>query len=215
MTAIAVAAAGAAGCGEDEIIGRDPGGGSRGLLVRAELEREGDGAATMAAAAVTVQRGGVAVLDADVFLETPGGEVGVPHVGGGLYRVTVDGWRGLHGLCVYAGEDYLDGAIAVPDVPEIVSPGPTEIVDPARAHGGAVRVAWAGERGDRIVAEMRDFAYDGKDQGGVDVPAIYWTDAEQVLRVTRENGVHLAGGVEGSVLIARARAERRIFVKTE
>ena len=194
-------------CG-DGGVRSDPGGGTGTLLVRADVEVDGEGAGLR----VTVDRNGQDVDDALVTIRSDGGDVTLPLVGGGEYRAEQAGWNDWYDLEVRAGDDWLDGGIETPDLPIITDPSGDAPLDPHTVDGGQVRVAWTGE--DAMTARVRvgDFEDRGADDGEVMVPATAFNDGEMEISVRRENAVDLAGGASGSRLTAQADADARIFV---
>lgn len=202
-----LAAAALAACGSDGIT-TDPGRGSGTLLVDGSVGYEG-GAAELR---VTVERAGVAVLDAVVEMESDLGTVALVHEGGGSYRALQAGWGDGYLLRVEAGEDYLEGAIDAPAAVQLTEPDPLVPFDPHLAANGMVLVRWAGDGADAARVKTKDFEWTGVDAGELQVPAIVFVEASQELEVRRENRVILAGGAPGSDLNAHFDAKVTLLV---
>ena len=208
LWSIALISSAACGGDDDSLIENDPGEGSGTLLVDATIENDGDGAEIE----VRVDRDGEDVNDAEVVIVHDDGDELLTLEGGGDYRGEHAGWSGSYRIEVTAGEDWLDGSLEAPALPEVVEPSPTEAFDPHEAEDGVVLVAWEGAAGMSARVRTKDFEWEGDDEGALEVPATAFEEEDQELEISRRNSIDLEGGSPGSELTVSARSRTTLIV---
>ena len=208
LWSIALVTSTACGGDDDGFVDSDPGDGSGTLLVRASIENDGDGADIE----VRVDRGGEDVNDAEVVISHDDGDEVLSLEGGGDYRGDHPGWSDSYRIEVTAGDDWLDGALEAPDLPELVDPTPTVAFDPHDAEDGVVRVTWDGAAGMSVRVKTKDFEWEGDDTGELEIPATSFEEEDQELEISRRNTIDLEGGSPGSELTVSARTKVTLIV---
>ena len=205
---MAVAWLWACGGDDDTFVDSDPGDGSGTLRVEASIENDGDGGDFQ----VRVDRAGEDVNDADVVISYVDGDETLALEGGGDYRGGHAGWSDSYAIDVTAGDDWLDGAIEAPELPELVEPSPTEAFDPHDAEDGVVVVSWDGAAAMSVRVKTKDFEWQGDDTGSLEIPATAFEEEDQEIEISRRNSIDLAGGSPGSELTVSAKTKLRLIV---